>query len=137
MELSFKTTVQASKERIWPYYVDISRRKIWEKDLEYLTFDETPKTGTTGKMKLQNMPEMNFTLVHFVENESYCDCTVVPGMGSVYFSHDILLEDGTVYIKHAVRLEAEQPSPRDLEVLRGIFADVPDNVMFIKQEVEK
>jgi len=136
MELSFKVEVKSSKEKIWPYYLDIPKRKIWEKDLEYLTFDGEIKTGTTGKMKLENMPEMKFTLVKLVENESYCDLTSVPGIGNLYFGHDILCEDGKNYIRHTVRLEKDSLADADLEFLIGVFSDVPSTVMIIKCEVE-
>lgn len=137
MELQFKTEVNASKEKIWPYYADPEKRSVWEEDLESLTFDGEIITGTTGKMKLKDMPEMAFTLVDIVPYASYWDRTDVPGMGSLYFGHDILLEGGKLYIRHTVRLEKGLPSEDDLKFLCGVFSDVPYAVMKIKQEVEK
>lgn len=87
-------------------------------------------------MKLKGMPEMSFTLTNIVPNASYWDRTKVPGMGSIYFGHDIFQEGGRNFIQHTVKLEKETPSEEDLNFLCGIFSDVPKSVMKIKKEVE-
>jgi hypothetical protein len=137
MELQCKIAVNAAKEVIWPYYADPSKRSVWEDDLESIVFDGEVKTGTTGRMKLKEMPEMPFTLTEIIENASYCDRTDVPGMGSLYFNHKIVQEDGKTYIQHSVRLEKEVFTEADLGFLSGVFSDVPGSVLKIKQEVEK
>lgn len=137
MELSCKIEVQASAEKIWPYYANPSLRSVWEQDLESLVFDGEVTTGTTGRMKLKEMPEMPFTLVEVIENASYCDRTDVPGAGSLFFGHKILCEEGKTFIQHSVRLEKENFSEEDLAFLSGVFADVPEAILLIKQEVEK
>ena len=38
MELQCKIAVNAAKENIWPYYIDSSKRSIWEEDLEKSCF---------------------------------------------------------------------------------------------------
>jgi hypothetical protein len=137
MELQFKIAVNAAKEKIWPYYVNPVMRFVWEEDLENLVFDGEVKTGTTGRMKLKDMPEMQFTLTEVIEGASYCDRTDVPSMGSLFFSHQILRENGQTYIQHSVRLEKELFTAEDLGFLSGVFDDVPGAVLKIKQEVEK
>jgi hypothetical protein len=137
MELQCKIAVNATKENIWPYYSDPDKRSIWEENLESLVFDEEVKTGTTGRMKLKDMPEMSFTLTEVIENASYCDRTDVPGMGSLFFGHKIISEAGKTYIVHSVRLEKDTPTEDDLGFLCGVFSDVPNTIMKIKREVEK
>jgi len=137
MELQCKITVNAVKETIWPYYADPAKRPIWEEDLENLVFDGEIKTGTTGRMKLKDMPEMPFVLAEVIENTSYCDKTDVPGMGSLFFEHKILQENGKTYIQHSVRLEKDALAEEDLGFLSGVFADVPGAMLKIKREVEK
>jgi hypothetical protein len=136
MELRFKVEVNADKEIIWSYYAEPSKRHIWEKDLESLTFNGELKTGTTGTMKLKEMPEMSFILTNIIPNASYWDRTDVPGMGSLFFGHDIFQEDEKTFIQHSVRLDKENPSEEDLNFLCGVFSDVPNSVMKIKKEVE-
>ncbi|MDR1066066.1 MAG: polyketide cyclase, partial [Clostridiales bacterium] len=80
MELQCEIAVNAAKEKIWPYYVNPDLRYIWEGDLESIVFDSKIKTGATGRMKLKEMPEMQFTLTEVIECVSYCDKTDVPGM---------------------------------------------------------
>jgi uncharacterized protein YndB with AHSA1/START domain len=137
MELQFTLEVNAPAEKIWPYYADPAKRYVWEDDLENIVFDGEVKTGTTGSMKLKEIPDMPFTLTEVVENASYCDRTDVPGMGSLYFGHKILRENGKTYIRHSVRLEKENPGEDDLGFLGGVFSDVPGAVLKIKREVEK
>jgi len=136
MELRFKLEVNATKEAIWPYYVNTSKRHVWEEDLESLAFNGEIETGTTGTMKLKEMPEMSFTLINIIPNASYWDRTDVPGMGSIIFGHDILQEDGKTFIQHSVQLDKENSSEEDLNFLCGVFSDVPKSVMKIKKEVE-
>jgi hypothetical protein len=135
MQLQCKIAVKAAK--IWPYYADPAMRSIWEEDLESLVFDGEVKTGTTGRMKLKDMPGMRFTLTEVIEGASWCDRTDVPGMGSLFFDHQILREEGQTYIQHSVRLEKDRFGEEDLGFLNGVFADVPGAVLKIKREVEK
>jgi hypothetical protein len=136
MEFKFKVEVNASKEKIWSYYAEPEKRHIWEEDLESLKFNGELETGTTGTMKLKEMPEMSFTLTNIVANASYWDRTDIPGMGSIHFEHDILQENDKTFIQHAVRLEKENLSEDDFNFLCGVFSDVPKSVMKIKKEVE-
>ncbi|GHV12957.1 polyketide cyclase [Clostridia bacterium] len=137
MELQSTIEVKAAKEVVWPYYSNPDKRAVWEEDLENLVFDGEIKTGTTGKMKLKDMPEMAFTLTEVVENAVYCDRTDVPGMGSLFFGHKILRENGKTYIQHSVKLEKDVFTDEDLGFLCGVFSDVPAAMMKIKREVEK
>lgn len=136
MEFRFKVEVNASKEKIWSYYAEPEKRHIWEEDLESLKFNGELETGTTGTMKLKEMPEMSFTLTNIEPNVSYWDRTDIPGMGSIHFEHDILQENDKTFIQHAVRLEKENLSEDDFNFLCGVFSDVPKSVMKIKKEVE-
>jgi len=136
MEFKFKVEVNASKEKIWSYYAEPEKRHIWEEDLESLKFNGELETGTTGTMKLKEMPKMSFTLTNIVANASYWDRTDIPGMGSIHFEHDILQENDKTFIQHAVRLEKENLSEDDFNFLCGVFSDVPKSVMKIKKEVE-
>ena len=137
MELSCKIAVNASKEKIWPYYTNSSLFAIWEEDLESIVYNGEIKTGTTGRMKLAGMPEIPFTLSEVIENASYCDRSDIPGVGSLFFDHKILNENGTTYIRHSVRLEKDKFTEEDMEFLNGVFNDVPKSMMIIKREVER
>jgi hypothetical protein len=137
MELQCKISVNAAKENIWPYYTTPAKRSVWEEDLESLVFDSAVKTGTTGRMKLKDMPEMVFTLTEITEYASYCDRIDVPETGSLFFGHKISHENGKTYIQHSVRLEKETFTKEDLAFLSGVFADVPCAMLKIKREVEK
>lgn len=136
MKLQCKVEVRSTKDKIWPYYTELNKRSIWEEDLESLSFDGDIKTGTKGKMKLKDMPEMDFTLTEIIENYSYCDKTDVPEIGSLFFNHKILEENGKIFIEHSVELEKEDFCEKDLDFLKGVFDDVPSSMLKIKKEVE-
>jgi hypothetical protein len=137
VELQCTLEVSATPEKIWGYYADPTKRSVWEEDLESLVYDGEVKAGTTGKMKLKDMPEMAFTLTDVEKDSAFCDRTDVPGMGSLYFGHKILREGGKIFIRHSVRLEKDAFSEKDLGFLSGVFSDVPGAMMKIKREVEK
>jgi uncharacterized protein YndB with AHSA1/START domain len=137
MELQCKLEVNAAPEKIWSYYADPAKRSVWEEGLENIVYDGEIKAGTTGRMKLKDMPEMAFTLTDVEKDAAFCDRTDVPGMGSLYFGHRILREGGKIFIQHSVRLEKNAFSEEDLGFLSGVFSDIPGSVMKIKREVEK
>ncbi|GHV01905.1 hypothetical protein AGMMS49521_2900 [Campylobacterota bacterium] len=137
MQLQSKLEVNAAAETLWQYYAEASKRKVWEDDLESLVFDGEVKTGTTGTMKLAGMPKMKFVLTEVIEYASYCDRTDVPNMGSLFFEHKIVQENGRTYIVHSVRLEKEGFSEADLGFLSGVFADVPASMFKIKRAAER
>lgn len=136
MELSFKVQVNGTKEAIWDYYADFSKRKIWEEDLEDLQLEGPLAAGTKGVMKLKDMPAMAFELTKVEKHVSFCDKTVVPNMGTLCFDHDIIEEAGQLFVRHTVRLEKADLSAQDLGFLQGVFSDVPHSVLKIKEEVE-
>jgi hypothetical protein len=137
MELQCKIEVKAAPEAIWPYYADPSKRAVWEEDLENIVFDGEVKTGITGRMKLKDMPEMQFTLTEVIVNASYCSRTDVPGMGSLFFNHKILQEGGNVFIQHSIRLQKGTFTEKDLGFLNGVFSDIPGEMLKIKREAER
>lgn len=136
MEFSFKMKVNASKEKIWQYYADIQKWYTWEGDLEDISLNGDFEKGSTGTMKLADMPPMEFTLTDVAENECFCDRTPTP-IGDVYFNHRIIEEIDGVYIQHSVRLDTAEINTEKLAFLKQIFSDVPDSIMALKMEVEK
>lgn len=137
MKLGCEIEVKSTKDKIWPYYTEFKKRLIWEEDLESLVFNGDIETGTKGKMKLKDMPEMEFILTEIISNSSYCDKTNVPGIGSLFFKHKIFERDGKTFIEHSVDLEKEDFNENDLEFLKEVFSDVPSSMLKIKKEVEK
>ncbi len=136
MEFSYKTKINASKERIWSCYADIQKWYVWEDDLESITLDGEFKTGSTGVMKLADMPPMDYTLTTVIENELFCDKTSTP-FGDIYFDHQILEEKDGIYVRHSVQLQTEEVTHEKLVFLRQVFNDVPDSIMLLKGEVER
>jgi len=136
MEFSYKTKVNATKERIWSYYEDIQKWYVWEDDLESITLDGDFKMGSTGEMKLADMPPMAYTLTTVIENEAFFDKTSTP-FGDIYFKHQIIEENDGIYVKHSVQLQTDEVTLEKLGFLRQVFNDVPDSIMLLKAEVER
>lgn len=137
MEISFKMPVNATPQTIWPYFVLESQRALWESDLEYMRLDGDIQSGTTGQMKLKNMPAMDFTLVDIIPLQQFCEKFVLPDLGTLYFNHEIIQSEGKVFIRQSIRLESQTVEKAGIELLRKIFDDVPDTMLSIKQLVEK
>lgn len=136
MEFSFKMRVNATKEKIWPYYSDIKKWYKWEEDLEDITLNGGFQSGSIGTMKLKGMPALEYTLTQVVENKIFCDKTTTP-FGDLYFNHQLLDETDGVYIQHSVCLDTTEITKEKLGFLKQVFADVPDSIMLLKSEVEK
>ncbi|MBS9443901.1 hypothetical protein [Photorhabdus heterorhabditis] len=135
---SFMLPVNASAEKIWPYYSDISLRNVWEDDLESITLEGDFITHNKGVMKLKDMPPMGFTLTSVEENKHFWDETIVPDLGSICFGHEILNIEEQLYIKHTVVFTKEKGEIEkdDIEFFKQLISDTPDAVWAIKQAVE-
>ena len=139
MMITFTLEIKAKAEKIWPYYEEEAKRKEWEDDLEYLTLDGSFINGTKGKIKLQNLPEMNFELLDIIRNKLFSDRTFLPNGDEVRFSH-ILEEAGErTKVTHQVSIVKAngEMKKEELPMLMGIFSDVPASMFKIKEIVER
>ena len=139
MMITFTLEIKAKAEKIWPYYEEEAKRKEWEDDLEYLTLDGSFINGTKGKIKLQNLPEMNFELLDIIRNKLFSDRTFLPNGDEVRFSH-ILEEAGErTKVTHQVSIVKVngEMKKEELPMLMGIFSDVPASMFKIKELVER
>lgn len=136
MEFSFMSKINASKEAVWEYYADIQKWYVWEKDLVNITLENGFKNDSIGLMELKGMPPMEYTLVSVIENQTFWVKTKTP-FGSLLFGHEIHeIDANNVQIKHIVRLESETMTTDKVNILKQIFADVPNSVMGLKGAVE-
>jgi len=135
MELSVTLAVDASPEEVWPYFVDFEKRRLWELDLQKLTYHDPVAEGTTGNMKLTGMPAMDFTVVRSIPGESFWDRTGIPG-GSLLFKHDLAQIDGVTHLTQAVQLEKPDFTSDDVGFLTDVFADTPAAAWRLKELVE-
>ncbi len=140
LEFTFKIKIQASAQDIWNMYVDVHKRRQWEKDLEYIKLDGEFLAGTFGVMKLSGQPEMVYKLTSVIPYAEYWDRTELPGTGmSICFGHEFLSDrDGTL-LKVSAQLEKSTGEITDEDVLlfSHIFSDTPQSVLDIKKIVEK
>jgi len=135
MELSVTLAVDASPLEIWPYFVDFEKRRLWERDLEKLTYHDAVAEGVTGKMKLTGMPAMDFIVARSIPGESFWDRTEIPG-GSLLFMHDLTQIDEVTHLTQAVRLEKPDFTSDDVIFLTGVFSDTPAAAWRLKELVE-
>lgn len=137
--ITFTLKIQAKAEKIWSYYERETKRKEWEEDLEYLTLDGDFINGTKGKIKLKDLPEMNFELLDIIKNKLFSDRTLLPNGDEVRFSH-ILEECGEVtQVTHQVEIvkATGEMTAEELPMLMGIFSDVPKTMFKLKEIVER
>jgi hypothetical protein len=136
MELQCKTEISAAaKAKVFDFWTNEAKRKLWEDDLERLVIDGAIKAGGKGKMKLRDKPEMDFTIVE-ASSEAYSDRYELP-FGTLVFSHRFLTEGGKSYLAHGVKLEKSAIGEGDLGFLSGVFADFPITTLRLKNLLEE
>lgn len=130
MKYTFEMYTTVLPEQIWTYYADVKKWFAWEDDLENITLEGAFTTGTTGEMTLNGQPPMPFTLTEVKVNQLFVDQTVIPGVGALYFHHQLSRQKEQTLVQHSVefiplnRLETEE----DAEFVSQIFADVPHSI---------
>lgn len=130
MKYSFEMTTQATPEEIWHNYVNVKNWFAWEADLLAIQLDGPFQTGVSGEMTLKGMPPLAFELTEVIDHRSFCDVTQIPGLGSLYFNHELIpTVQGTV-IKHSVELVciADNEEEKQLSFLTQVFSDVPQAI---------
>lgn len=130
MKYSFEMTTKATPEEIWHNYSDVQKWFIWEADLLDIKLDGPFQTGVFGEMTLEGMPPLAFELVEVLDHRSFCDVTKIPGIGSLYFNHELIpTVQGTV-IKHSVELVciADNEEEKQLSFLTQVYSDVPQAI---------
>lgn len=135
MEFSFKMEVTGTKEIIWAYYSEVQNWFAWEEDLENISIDGAFETGTYGKMKLEGQPEMAFKLTSVIPYQEFWDQTDIPELGSIVFGHEIIEEDGKLFIQHTVRLFNAPENTETIKFLSQVFSDVPHAIYLLKEKV--
>ncbi|QKF92623.1 polyketide cyclase [Campylobacter sp. CCUG 57310] len=135
MEFSFTVRIDASKEKIWSFYLDTNKWFEWENNLENMALNGKFSTGSTGIMKLKEMPEIKFILTKVEPNKEFWNQSNTP-FGTLCFGHEIFENKNFVYIKHTVRLESKDINVQKMELLKQIFADVPKSMFALRQKAQ-
>lgn len=130
MKFSFEIKTSAASEKIWSLYEDVNKWFTWEDDLEEISLSGDFVKGTFGVMKLVDQPAMDFELVTMIPNKEFTDKTSIPGVGDIYFIHQLIQNDAHVTVKHAVEfIPTERESTlEDSQFISQIFSDVPASV---------
>ncbi|WP_094604243.1 hypothetical protein SPSIL_036850 [Sporomusa silvacetica DSM 10669] len=138
-EFSFQTEINASPEKIWEMYANVTNRFKWEFDLEQISLEGEFVTGSSGQIKLGGQPEMTFTLTSVIPHKEFWDRTVVPDAGiAVCFGHTLTKNGDKTLIKHIAKMEKMdgELSEEDIMLLSQIFQDTPQAILAIKKVVE-
>lgn len=137
-EFTFQTEIYATSQDIWEMYTNLNKRRQWETDLEYILLNGDFATGTSGTMKLQNQPEMPYTLTSVIPQRKYWDRTEIPDAGiAICFGHEFTdMGDGTL-VKISAKLEKSTAiTEEEILFLAQVFSDTPQAVLTIKKIVE-
>lgn len=130
MRLTFELSTDLSPQKIWPMYAEITNWYKWESDLESISLEGDFATGTFGQMTLLGQPPLRFELTEVRADKSFCDKTVIPKLGDLYFYHELILRDGNTSVRHSVELIPIEglDLQKGLDFLQQVFADVPASV---------
>ena len=138
-EFTFQTEVNASPEQIWVMYANVQNRFKWEFDLEAIKLNGDFSTGSSGIIKLENQPEMTFTLISVIPNKEFIDKTEIPGSNmAVCVGHQLTECGDKTLVKHSMSLEKTDGTitEKDINFLSQIFSDTPQAILAIKKAVE-
>ena len=127
MKFSFETHTALTPEEIWVNYATVNNWFKWEDDLLAITLNGQFEEGVTGEMTLQGMPPMAFELVEVTPNESFCDVTKIPNLGSLYFNHELIITEKSTVVRHTVEFVSLDgfDHQEQLEFITQVFLDVP------------
>ncbi len=70
---------------------------------------------------------MAFELVEVTPNESFCDVTKIPNLGSLYFNHELIRTEKSTVVRHTVEFVSLDgfDHQEQLEFITQVFLDVP------------
>lgn len=130
MKFSFELKTKTSAEKIWEFYSNVNRWFAWEDDLEDISLEGKFEQGSFGEMKLLGQPSMKFELVSVILNKEFTDKTSIPGIGDIYFIHELVSENDWTIIRHSVEFVPDNraESVEDAEFVSQIFSDVPASI---------
>ena len=130
MKFVFEAKTNISPEKIWEFYENIEKWYAWEDDLEGITLNGGFITGSKGTMTLKGMPTLEYDLTEVTKNRSFCDKTIIPNMGSVYFNHELIPVEKETIIHHSVEFisDSGEDIPEYIGFVSKIFSDVPTSV---------
>lgn len=139
MEFSFELETNSDIEKIWSFYADVNKWFAWEDDLEKISLDGDFKQGSTGEMKLANLPSLKFNLVSVDPKKQFIDETLLPEVGSLYFGHHLSTVEGRTVIKHTVKFVPldREVTMKDIELVQQLFSDVPASVVSLIKAASK
>lgn len=139
MKFSFETQTNLTPETIWPFYEIVEKWYSWEDDLEVISLDGKFKKGSTGEMTLKNQPPMTFELIEVIQNECFCDKTVIPNLGEILFNHELIVNKEKTTVRHSVEFIRYNDSDKkeDVEFVSQIFSDVPQSIFSLIEAAEQ
>ncbi|WP_100487084.1 hypothetical protein [Sporolactobacillus pectinivorans] len=134
MKLDFELKTNLAPEKIWPLYSNIENWYKWEEDLQHISLGGPFITGSSGEMILEGQPPIKYELVEVTDNRSFCDKTAIPGIGDLYFNHELIPLDSYTIIRHSVEFisSSGEDAEEQLTFLQQVFADVPHSIFALR-----
>lgn len=140
ISISFILPTQSNPAQIWQYFIELNLRKLWETDLEDFRIIGELKTGAKGIFKLQNMPEMEVTLSKVINEQEFTEQFDMPGIGLLFFSHQIIqIAENQYELKAEISLK---PDPQldtkaSYDFIKQISDDIIDKTYKLNSLVER
>jgi hypothetical protein len=96
----------ATASRVWKIYCDVTNWSRWDYGLALYQPDGPFATGTTGKLRPVEGPELPFTLIHVEEGKCFVDRTPIGPENAIIGRHKLTsLSDGGTQITHIIEIE--------------------------------
>lgn len=85
------------------------------------------------------MPPFRFLLKKIEENKEFTDEVTVPDMGTLVFSHQILIKEDLMFIKETVFFTplSNYITEKEFSFFKNVTADITDTVFRLKNVLEQ
>lgn len=101
MQVEHSILVNASQERIFALYADVTNWNLWDPDTKSSSIDGPFRAGTRGSLTPAKGNTVPMLLTSVVENRSFTAKSEIP-LFRMVFEHELLPKNGATMVIHRV-----------------------------------
>ena len=135
MQFEERITINATPEKIYPFYENVSEWSSWDPDVVSSSIDGEFVRGAKGKLKPTKGPEARIEFTEVTKNRSFTTISKLP-FCIMAFEHRLIPCNGKTEVVHKVSFEGLlSPVFRKL-IGSGIKKGLPNTLKGLKDIVE-
>jgi len=135
MQFEERITINATPEKIYPFYENVSGWSSWDPDVVSSSIDGEFVRGAKGKLKPTKGPEAKIEFTEVTKNKSFTTISKLP-LCIMEFEHKLIPGDGKTEVVHKVTFEGLLSPLFGRLVGSGIKRGLPNTLKGLKNIVE-